>query len=528
MAAKPKPMSQIKQILRFTQQGKSIKFISRNLSVSRNTVRKYLSLQSASGQSIDDLLQLEDNQLQQALLPASQSSDDQRYQVLIDRYEHFCSELRRTGVTRWLLWSEYRQSHPGGYCYSQFCKHLQDLGGARNLTMANLPHPPGEQIYIDFAGKHAEYVNPITGQVHQVPILLLTLGHSHYSYVEAIASQKGEDVVYGVQRGLCFFGGASKVIVPDNMKTAVVKTDRYEPGINRLFEDLANHYNMAVLPARPRRPKDKPIVESSVRDVYRHILAPLRNRTFYSLAELNQAIREQLAAWHNRPFQNREGSRRQQFEQIEQPALQPLSGEPFQIKKYASLTIRNNCHIQIREDKHYYSAPHAYARKKVQVIYTPDRVQIFWQSTLIAAHQRDRTPYGYTTVKEHLPENHRHWLDRGPGWYRSRANHISADVGRLIDRILASKTYPEQTYRSCDGILGLHRKVGSETLTRAARIALELDSCTYSFINRLITNGMATPASKPSAAGPQLPAHDNIRGKTYFQQSLQRTKTQDL
>lgn len=520
MAAKPKPMSQIKQILRFTQQGKSIKFITRNLSVSRNTVRKYLSLQQASGQSVEELLQLEDNQLEQALQPAYPSATDQRYQVLLELYDYFCSELRRTGVTRWLLWSEYRQSHPGGYCYSQFCKHLQDLGDARNLTMANLPHPPGEQTYIDFAGKYAEYIDPGTGEAHQVPVLVLTLGYSQYSYVEALESQKGEDVVYGLRRGFSAFGGVTNVLIPDNMKTAVTKTDRYEPGINRLFEDLANHYNTAVVPARPRRPKDKPLVESAVRDVYRHVFAPLRNRTFYSLAELNQAIAGQLRIWHDRPFQGTQESRRQRFEQAEQPALQPLPDEPFLIKKYVNLTIRNNCHIQIREDSHYYSAPHGYARKKVQVIYTPDRLQIFCKGTLIAAHQRDRTPYGYTTVKEHLPENHQHWLDRGPGWYRRRANHISPVVGRLIDCILSSKTYPEQAYRSCDGILGLHRKVGSETLTEAARIALELDSCTYSFVHRLIKNGMATPASATPDAPGELPVHDNIRGKTYFQQSL--------
>lgn len=520
MAAKPKPMSQIKQIFRFTQQGKSIKFITRNLSVSRNTVRKYLSLQQASGHSIDELLQFEDNQLQQRLLPAGPAADDQRYQVLVDRYDEFCDDLRQKGVTRWLLWSEYRQSHPGGYCYSQFCKHLHDLGQARNLTMANLPHPPGEQTYIDFAGKSAEYVDPATGQIHKVPVLVLTLGHSQYSYVEAIASQTGEDLVYGLRRGFSAFGGVTKVLIPDNMKSAVTKTDRYEPGINRLFEDFANHYNTAVLPARPRRPKDKSLAESAVRDVYRHVFAPLRNRTFYSLEELNQAIAGQLRIWHDRPFQGRQESRRERFEEFEQPALQPLPDEPFVIKKYVSLTIRNNCHIQIREDRHYYSAPHGYAGKKVQVIYTPDRVQIFCNGILIAAHQRDRTPYGYTTVKEHLPENQRHWLDRGPRWYQSRARHISKEVAQLIDRVLNSKTHPEQAYRSCDGILGLHRKVGSEQLTQAARIALELDSCTYSFVHRLINNGMATPASPSPAGSVELPTHDNIRGKTYFQQSL--------
>jgi len=513
-------MSQIKQLLRFTQQGKSIKWIARSLSVSRNTVRKYLSLQSASGQPIEELLQLEDNQLEQALLPTAPQDHDQRYRVLLDSYDYFCDELRRPGVTRWLLWSEYRQSHPGGYCYSQFCKHLHDLGQARNLSMANLPHPPGEQIYIDFAGTYGEYVDPATGHIHKVPILVLTLGHSQYSYVEALPSQNGEDLIGGLQRGFSAFGGVSKVLIPDNMKTAVTKTDRYEPAINRLLEDLANHYNTAVMPARPHHPKDKPLVESAVRDVGRHVVAPLRNRIFYSPAELNQAFAEQLRIWHERPFQGREESRRQRFEQAERPALQPLPDEPFQIKKYASLTIRNNCHIQIREDRHYYSAPYAYATKKVQVIYTPDRVQMFCQGRLIAAHQRDRTPYGYTTVREHLPENQRHWMDRGPGWYRSRAYHISQEAGELIDRVLSSKTYPEQTYRSCDGILGLHRKVGGEQLTQAARIALELDCCTYSFVSRLIQNGMAKPAEASSEDSGELPAHDNIRGKTYFQQPL--------
>lgn len=511
-------MSQIKQILRFTRQGKSIKFIARNLAVSRNTVRKYLLLQQASRHSIEELLQLQDNELDQTLTPPGQPPDDQRYQLLVDRYEYFCTELRRSGVTRWLLWAEYRHSYPGGYCYSHFCKHLQDIGHSRNLTMANLPHPPGEQTYIDFAGKTAEYVDADTGQIHRVPVLVLTLGHSQYSYVEAIGSHKGEDLVCGMRRGFSFFGGVTRVLIPDNMKTAVVKTDRYEPQINRLFEDLANHYNTAVLPARPRRPKDKPLVESAVRDVYRHVFAPIRNRTFFSLDELNQAIREQLDIWHDRNFQGRGESRRQRFDQVERPALQPLPEEPFLIKKHVSVTIRNNCHIQIGEDKHYYSVPYAYAGKKVQVIYTTDRVQIYCKGSLIAAHQRNRSAYRYTTVHEHLPENQRHWMKRGPEWYRSRATHISPEVGRLIDCILSSKRYPEHTYRSCDGILGLHRKVGAEQLTEAARIALQLDSCTYQFVDRLIKNGMATP-SEPSAPA-RLPAHGNIRGKTYFQHSL--------
>jgi len=520
MAAKSKPMSQIKQILRLHKHEKSIKFITRTLSVSRNTVRKYLALQQASGREMDELLELEDNQLQQMLMPEGEENQTDRYQVLARQYDYFCKELRRTGVTRWLLWSEYRQSHPDGYSYSQFCWHLGRLDNARNITMGNLPHPPGEQTYIDFAGKYAEYVDPDTGQIHRVPLLVMTLGYCQCSYVEALNSQTGEDLIDGLNSGFAWFGGTTKAAIPDNMKTAVVKTDRYEPGINRLLEDLANHYQMVILPTRPGSPRDKSLVESAVRDVYRHVLAPIRNRTFYSLAELNQALRDQLEIWHDRTFQGRSETRRQRFESVERPALQPLPQEPYLIRKDTSRTVRNNYHVQLGEDKHYYSVPHIYVNKKVKIIYSTRIVQIFFRQELIATHLRDRTPFGYTSVKEHLPSHHQHWLDRSPQWYLNRAHRISPQVGELIERILASRSYPEQAFRSCDGVLGLHRKVGSAILTRAAVIALELDCCTYSYVKRLIQNGMATAGAGNSPESTQLPRHENIRGKDYYQQSF--------
>lgn len=513
-------MSQIKQILRLYRQGKSIKFIKRNLAVSRNTVRKYLALQQASGRSIDDLLDLEDNELQQVLMPGAESAESDRYQVLASQYDYFCSELRRTGVTRWLLWSEYRQSQPDGYSYSQFCWHLGKLDDAHTITMANLPHPPGEQTYIDFAGKYAEYVDPDTGEIHRVPVLVLTLGYSQYSYVEALESQTGEDFVEGLKRGFGWFGGVTKVLVPDNMKTAVVKTDPYEPAINQLLEEVANHYKTVILPARPARPRDKSLVETAVRETYRNVFAPIRNQTFFSLAEINQAFRRQLEIWSDRPFQGRTETRRQRFDLVERGALQGLPEAPFVIKKKRSPTVRNNSHIQLHEDKHYYSVPFTYIKEKVLVIYSPLLVDIYFKGSLIASHQRDRTPHQYTTVREHLPSHHQHWMDRGPNWYRLRAGRISEEVAQLIEQILNSRMYPEQAFRSCDGVLGLHRKVGSEELTEAARIALKLDCCTYSFLNRLIQNGMASRALSPPPAPAELPDHDNIRGKEYFQQSF--------
>lgn len=521
MAAKPKPMSQIKQILRlYYQQKKSIKFIVRNLEVSRNTVRKYLALQQASGKSITELLALDDPELHKMLLPGKETSEAQRYRELADRYDDFKEELKRPGVTRWRLWSEYRQSHPGGYSYSQFCWHLQQLGKADQVTMSGLPHPPGEHLYVDFAGIKMEYVDPDSGQIHSVPVFVATLGMSQYSYVEAVASQRTEDFLSALANALRYFGGVPKLIIPDNLKAAVIKSDRYEPRLNKLLEDFANHYQTSVLPARPLRPQDKSLVETAVREAYRNIYAPLRNRQFFSLGEINEAIRSELCVWSERPFQDRSDTRIQLFEQFERPALGCLPDEPFQIKKSCSLTVRQNTHIKLGEDRHYYSVPYTYIGHSVQVIYTPQLVQIYCKQELVASHHRDRTPFEYTTVNDHLPSHHQHWLERSPGWYRNRAEYIGPEVLQLVNAIFARRRHPEQAYSSCDGILALSRKVGKDQLIRAARIALELNEPTYTFVKRLLNNGMDTYRLPADSTQSKLPGHKNIRGKSGFQKSL--------
>ena len=514
-------MSHIKQIFRYRHQGRSIKFIKRELGVSRNTVRKYLALGEASGRSIADLLALDEPELDRVLLPGDgQHPCDERYKQLAENHEFYKAELKRPGVTRWLLWSEYRQSHPGGYSYSQFCWHLQQLAKADQATMANLDHRPGDQLYVDFAGITMHYIDPDTGQIHDVPVLVATLGMSQYNYVQALPSQKAEDFFSGLANALEFFGGSPLCIIPDNLKAAVIKSDRYEPSLNTMLVDFANHYKMAALPTRPTSPQDKSLVETAVREAYRNIYARLRNQTFFSLGELNQAIKKQLADWHDKPFQNQPHTRRGRFEEFERPALQPLPDEPFCIKKPRTLTVRKNSHVHLAEDQHYYSVPHSYIGHKVQVIYTVKLVQIYYKQQLIASYRRSRTPYGYTTIKEHLPSHHQHWLDRSPDWYRDQARRIGEQVVELIDCIIAKRAHPEQAYRSCDGVLSLSRKVGKARLCKAAGIALSVGETNYSFVKRLIQNGMSDrPAgSSPEPAG--LPEHHNIRGKTYYQKTL--------
>lgn len=511
-------MNYIKQIFQLRHQGRSLKFIERELGVSRNTVRKYLVLRRASGRSIPDLLAMEDPELARLLLAGDAGQPgDERYKQLLDNYPFYLSELKRTGVTRWLLWSEYRQSHPDGYSYSQFCWHFQQLAKADQATMANLDHRPGDQLYVDFAGLTMQYVDPDTGEIHTTPVLIATLGMSQYSYVQALPSQRAEDFFRGLANALAFFGGSPLCIIPDNLKAAVIKSDRFEPSLNTMFVDFANHYRMAALPTRPACPQDKSLVETAVRETYRNIYAPLRNRTFFSLGELNQAIKEQLDIWHDKPFQNNQQTRRGRFEEFERPALQALPDEPFCIKKPRTLTVRKNSHVYLTEDKHYYSVPYTYIGNKVYIIYTDKLVHIYFKQQLVASFQRIRTPYGYTTIKEHLPSHHQYWLDRSPDWYRDQARRIGDEAVELIECIIAKRVHPEQAYRSCDGILALSRKIGKAPLLKAAKIALSVNEPTYSFVKRLIQNGMSDLAPASSGEPARLPVHKNIRGKSYYQ-----------
>jgi transposase len=343
MAGKLKSMSKVKQIVQFHLQGKPIKWIARTTNVSKNTVRKYIALSCKSAMAPQELLKLADVELEAELLPEQETTRDERHNYLTDRYDDIVLELKKTGVTRFLLWSEYRYSCPGGYSYSQFCWHLQQLDKQNNVS-AIINHEPGDLLYVDFTGKLMKYVNLDTGEIIKTQVLVATLGYSQYSYVEAVHSQKAEDFVGALSRAMAFFGRVPKAIVPDNLKSAVVKSDRYEPGINLLLDDFANHYGTTIIPARVASPKDKSLAENMVKHAYRKIYAPLRNREFYSLVDLNTAILEKLADYHNCKFQARDYSRQDLFE-LEKQHLQPLPELAFEIKKRREVTVQKNSHV---------------------------------------------------------------------------------------------------------------------------------------------------------------------------------------
>ena len=514
MAGKLKRMSQIKQLLRLHKQGQSKKSIAHHLGMSKNTVKGYLKKVEELPVGVDKLLHLEDNELETKLSSGNPAYKDDRYQRLKDHLDYYVKELQRTGVTKLLLWEEYRKNHPKGYGYSQFCHHLYQHLKTQRPSMV-LEHQPGVNLFIDFAGTKLSYVDRHTGEIHPCECFVACLPYSDYTFALAIRSQRIGDSIQAIASCIHFLQGVPQILVPDNFKAAIVKADRYEPTLNQALEDLANHYGMAVVPTRSRKPKDKAAVENQVKIIYSRVYAPLRNQQFFSLEELNAAIAKQTLKHNQTRMQQKPYSREEKFIAEEQPLLKELPGEAFELRYYCELTVAKNNHVCLGIDRHYYSVHYQYIGQKVKVIYSGTMVRIYREGKLIAAHQRNYQKSGYTTLKEHLCSAHAHYLDRSPDYYRKRAEAISGHFYQLIDHVFKQDRYPEQLYKSCDGLFSLQRKTDPETFDRACKIALEHQEYRYGFIRNLIENKMIHQADLWDQ--PELPRHENTRGKGYYQ-----------
>jgi transposase len=517
MAAKTITMSTIKQIIRLHLQGRAIKQISRTCSVSRNTVRKYVALYQQLPYSTQELLSMDDHVVEQLILPAENQCKPDRYTLLHAQLESFVAELDQVGVNRFLLWAEYRQKYPGGYSYSQFCYHLQQYVKFQKTSMV-MEYKPGDLLFIDFAGHPLHYADTSTGELIPAAVFVGCLGYSQYSFVLAVPTQKAEDLITALNACLHYMGGVPLGIVPDNMKTAVRKTDRYEPELNKILQDWANHNGTTIIPARSRHPQDKSLAENLVKQAYSRIYAPLRKRIFTSIAEMNEAVKEQLALLNQQKFQRKDFSRNDLFLSQEKSALAPLAAEPFQVKKYRTLTLQKNCHIYLTEDKHYYSAPLHYIGQKLEVVYTSSTVTLYAKGKVVAQHLRERKAHRYTTVAEHLPSHYRQYKDRSPDYYKKRAGSISKEACLVITQLLSSRKHPEVLYKSCEGILSLTYKATKEEFANACRMAIEVGACNYSFIRNVLSNGMARNYQpEPDLFNSPTPVHGNLRGKNYYQ-----------
>ena len=519
MAGKTKSMSQIKQMLLLKKQNVSNRRAAVLTGMDKETVNNYMRKVRADPLGIDGLLRLDDPVLEHRLKGGNAAYPDRRFDEFKALLPHLEEEMRRKHVTLKLLWEEYRADHPDGYSLTQFRYHYRQNAVAaadnRPSTILKDLYVGGEKAFLDFAGDTLEYVDVQTGEAIRVQTFVASLPASDYGFMLCVPSQRTEDFVYAVTRLFEHIGGVPKILVPDNLKAAVVKSDRYEPSVNRVLEDMANHYGSVVLPARPLHPKDKSLVEDQVKLVYRRVYAELRNRTFHSLEELNKAVAEKMQAHNRKRMQQHPYSREERFLAVDKPNLLPLPESRFEIRCYTDLKVGANCCIYLGRDKHYYSVPYQYVGRQVHVEYTRTLVKVYAEGKLIATHERDYARGRYTTRDEHFASNSREYRGRTPQRYIDRCAGLLPELGRLVELMfLTPGLPPEMHYRSCDGLLNLQRNTDPEIFRTACQTAIAYGKYNYGFVLRLVESRCAGVVPPTAPAPP--PGHGNIRGKSQF------------
>ena len=515
MAGQRIDIMELRQLIQLKRKGLSNRKVAKALGMSRNTVNAYVQIFTERGLDFAELEKLSEAKLAE-LFPSPDSRDQDRYQELAGYFPGFANELQKTGCTLQALWKSYLDEHPGGYRYTQFV-HYFNQWSHKNKASGILRHKAGEKLFIDFAGKTLEYVDRQTGQIHPAQVFVAILPASQYTYVQAVDTQKREDLVWCITECLRWLGGVPKALVSDNMKAVVARGHKYAPLINKTLKDLALHYACVIDPTRPYHPRDKALVEGAVHLVYQRIYYPLSGRSFFSLGELNEAIRELLVPYNDYRFRNREGTRRTQFLGIEQAALAPLPQTPYQMRYYKRAKVQKISHIYLGADKNYYSVPHRFVGCRVQVQYTRSAVEIFYQGERIAAHRRSYTPGHYTTVSEHLPSTHQAYNDWNPDWFARRAAKIGPCTERYIQRLIGQYEYPELGYKQAQGILAFLGWYPPERLEAACKRADQGYRASYRSIEHILGNNLDQMDEPEPPLQDPIPEHENIRGGGHYQ-----------
>jgi transposase len=504
------PMRKIREALRLKAAGLTQREIAASVGVGRSTVGEYLERAGKAGFSWPLPDGLDDVELERRLFSSTDGIQAKTRPQPDWAYIH--RELRRKSVTLMLLWEEYRAQHPDGYGYSQFCERYRQWKGRLTPTMRQT-HPAGERMFVDYAGQTIGFTDGLTGEVVTCQLFVAVLGASSYTYAEATLTQSLPDWCSSHERAFKFIGGVPAQVVSDNLKAGITKACFYEPAVNRTYADLAAHYDTAVVPARPYKPRDKAKVEVGVLLAERWIIAKLRNRTFFSLGELNAAIRECLAQLNARVSRHLGASRRQLFDEVDRPALQSLPQETFPYADWKQCRVGIDYHVEV--DKHYYSVPHQLLREKVWARVTARTVEIFHKGKRVAAHVRSSSNRRHTTIGEHMPSAHRRYADWTPERLRRQAGEVGSSTSALVEIILRERRHPEQGFRSCIGILRLAKTHGRERLEAACARALEINARSYTSIKSILKNNLDRRRPDKPTDGPAI-LHANIRGATYF------------
>lgn len=516
MAARRLAMRRLREILRLrVESGLPQRAVAEALGVGTGTVSEYLARARAAGVGWPIPQELEDDEKLEERIFGPKWRGDVSREALDVALIH--EELRRPGVTLSLLWQEYLAANPRGYRYSQFCEHYRRYRERLSPVMRQV-HTAGEKVFVDFAGKKPSVTDARTGEVRAVELFVGALGASSYVFSEAVERQDLTNWIGVNVRMVEAFGGSPQVFVPDNLKSAVTGPCRYEAEVNRTYREMARHYGAVVIPARAYKPRDKAKVEQSVLLAERWILAALRNRTFFSLAELNEAIREKTAELNGRVMKRMGVSRRELFEKYDRPALKPLPSVGYEMAVWKDCSVNIDYHVEL--DHNLYSVPHALIGQRVEVRATARCVEVFLRSTRVASHARLSGRGRASTLKEHMPAAHRAHAEWSPSRLIAWAEKAGPATGHVAAEILRSRPHPEQGYRACLGLMRLGRTHGQERLEAACRRAKRLHAESYATVKNILSSGLdrqelAPPASAPSA----LPDHENIRGAACYDET---------
>jgi transposase len=419
-------------------------------------------------------------------------------------------------VTLQLLWEEYRRANAQAYKYTSFCVKYRAWAAGLKRSMRQ-HHPAGERLFVDYAGQTVPIVDAATGQISRAQIFVAVLGASNYTYACATLTQSAPDWVGSLIAALEFFGGVPALIVPDQPRALIARPDRYEPEVSRLVEELCTHYGTTVLPARPAHPRDKPKVEVGVQVVERWILARLRQRTFFSLAQLNAAIAELLVELNARPFKKLPGCRASAFEALDRPALKPLPATRLRIARFKRARVNIDYHVEL--DGHYYSVPHRLVRAEVWLRIGAASVEIFAERQRVAVHPLSSRRGAHTTNPEHMPASHRAHLEWSPQRLIDWGARIGVACADVVRWQMERRPHPEQGYRACLGLLRLARQYGEPRLEAACARALAIGSPSYRSVSSILARGLDAQPLTPTAGETEqraLPLHDNVRGPDYY------------
>ena len=513
MANKPTSMYKLRLLLKHYHAGASKRWLAGVLEISRSTLNVYWTRIEHLNLSFEEWEALSDLEVSRLLInPLPAAPADPRLAVLTAMLPQISKDLKKKGMTLMRQWKEYYAKHPNGYRRTGFFKHVNRYLEHHTGYMV-VPHKYGDQLFVDYAGRTLPYADTETGELIECQIFVAILPASQYVYVEAQPSQKQEYFIEGIRNAMRYMGGVPQAIVPDNLKSAVIKAHRYEPTINPALASFAEHYTTVIMPTRVRKPRDKALVEGMVSIIYQEIYHDVNSANATSLEQLNLLIWERLEVLNEAP-RTQACSRREEFLEHERAALMPLplsDWEPITVK---NVKVQRNGHIFLRDDNHHYSVPYTLIGKNLELVFSHSRVRLYYNQELIAEHVRNQHRGKYTTDLEHLASHHRVLLERSPQQYLDKAAEVGPCTRILFERILAKASHPEQGYKTCDGILSLSKRFGARELELSAKYAQQLDLVNYHIIHKALTEKHYLDHGEE----PTSIVHRHVRGGSYYAQ----------